>query len=344
MLGAHTAEQIRKLIERKGLQKLEDGPVGGTPLTFGDEIIGHAVDVPLPSPLGGWNLSRIADVSLAQTAYQLAIEQRIWLPTMPEHDAIRTPISVVSAIGRIGPLHLDIEYDAASPGGIRGPFKIVQVKSGAVPTYPVLWKHTANRERTISFEAEAEGIPHIGTTAAEKAVVAVKVPKVWKTASHLHFNRDFRFNSQSTAMQFTPRKTIGGRAWLSISLSSEDHEKVIALWGNTSLGLLLHWWHANKQQAGRGNVGKAALQMLPVLDVNKLSKRQVAAGVKLFDEVSDQQLLPVHEVDQDLVRKELDEKFAVNVLGLPLNVVTSGGPLELLRMKLSREPSIRGNK
>lgn len=36
-------------------------------------------------------------------------------------------------------------------------------------------------------------------------------------------------------------------------------EAAVALWGNTTLGLLLHWWQANKQQAGRGNIGKTAL-------------------------------------------------------------------------------------
>ena len=43
-------------------------------------------------------------------------------------------------------------------------------------------------------------------------------------------------------------------------------------------------------------------------------------------------------------REKLDEAFARNVLRLPEPILTSGGPLELLRMKLSKEPSIRGSK
>jgi hypothetical protein len=65
---------------------------------------------------------------------------------------------------------------------------------------------------------------------------------------------------------------------------------------------------------------------------------------KLFDEMSGKNLLPVHEIDHDIVRRELDGKFAKNVLGLAETIITPGGPLELLRMKLSREPSIRGHK
>ena len=48
MLGASAARQMRQLIEGSKLKKLEDGPVGGTPLRFGDDTIGQALDAPLP--------------------------------------------------------------------------------------------------------------------------------------------------------------------------------------------------------------------------------------------------------------------------------------------------------
>ena len=143
-------------------------------------------------------------------------------------------------------------------------------------------------------------------------------------------------------MQFTPDKTIGGRAWLSIGLPSVEQEKALVLWANTSLGLLLRWWHSNKQQSGRGNIGKSALENLPILDVTALTPKRLTKAVALFEAMSGQPLLPLHEIDRDPVRKELDERFAREVLGLPTSVVTSGGPLELLRMKLAREPSIEG--
>jgi hypothetical protein len=145
-------------------------------------------------------------------------------------------------------------------------------------------------------------------------------------------------------MQLTHRRTIGGRAWLSIRLKSVQQEKALVLWANTSLGLLLHWWHANKQQRGRGNIGKDALQTLPVLDVSKLTTKQLASAVSLFDAMSGKALLPFHEIHCDPVRSELDEKFCRDVLGLPSSLYKAGGPLELLRMKLANEPSIRGSK
>ena len=342
LLGVIAAEQIRRLIESKNLRRLEDGPVNGTFLHFGDEVIGQALDAPLPVS-GGWNLSRIADLSLAQTAYQLINKKSIWLPTMNKSEIVDIPLTTVAKIGEIGPYHADINGNT-STGGIRGPFDIFPIKPNSVPTYPVLWSHDAESERTLSFEADSEGFPRHGSRSGEQAIVDLKVASIWNTASHCHFNRDFRFNSQSTGMQFTSRKTIGGHAWLSIRLSSVDQEKALVLWANTSLGLLLHWWHANKQQSGRGRIGKSMLHTLPILDVTDLEPRLLAEAVKLFDAMSEQPLLPLHELDRDPIRRELDEAFARNVLRLSEPILASGGPLELLRMKLSQEPSIRGSK
>jgi hypothetical protein len=194
------------------------------------------------------------------------------------------------------------------------------------------------------FDAESEAQPRHATNAKEKVLIDHKVAAIWATASHCHFNQNFRFNSQSTAMQFTRRRTIGGRAWISIRLATAEQEKALVAWGNTTFGLLLHWYHANKQQSGRGNIGRTGLADLPVLDVTAITKTQLKAAAKIFDDLMDNDLLPFHKLDKDPVRQKLDERFALEVLGLPASVVQPGGPLELTRMKLAQEPSIRGGK
>lgn len=345
LLGASIARQARRLIKAKKLRRLEDGPVGGTPLSFGDEIVGQAIDAPLPAS-GGWNLTRISDVSLAQSAHQVA-NGNIWLPSMSKTDAVAIPVASVSAIGEIGPYHADINGDNVKANGttsIRGPFDILDVPPGTTPTYPVLWAHDAEREATLSFEGDKQGQKKTTADQDELEAVDLKAAAVWASASHCHFNQNFQFNSQPTAMQFTPRKTIGGRAWTSILLPTEEQEKALVLWGNTSLGLLVHWWIANKQQSGRGNITPNVLASLPVWNVTSLTPNQLKKAVKVFDEMCHKKLLPLHEIDKDPTRKELDERFAREVLGLPESIRQPGGPLELLRMKLAQEPSIRGNK
>jgi hypothetical protein len=342
LLGAAAANQIRDLISMKSLRRLEDGPVGGTPLHFGDEIIGQAIDAPI-SKVGAWNPSRIRDLSLAQAAYQLVARSCIWLPTMQESEAVSLPIATVTAIGQIGPYHADINGGTAG-GGLRGPFIISDIQNQSAPTYPVLWKHDATRETTLMFSADAEAQPRRPKNPTEKLLINKKVAAIWATASYCHFNQNFQFNSQPTAMQFTKDRTIGGRAWISIKLSSMDHEKALVAWGNTTFGLLIHWYHANKQQSGRGNIGRTALQDLSVLDVAALRPKQLKSAIDIFDDLMEKSLRPFNELDRDPVRHELDQRFAREVLGVSDEITQSDGALDLLRRKLAQEPSIRGSK
>jgi hypothetical protein len=196
----------------------------------------------------------------------------------------------------------------------------------------------------MQFEADSEGIIRQGANPAEEAMVRKRVARVWATASHCHFNADFGFSSESTGMQFTERKSIGGRAWPSIALGSIEQEKALVLWSNSSLGLLLRWWHSNKQQPGRGSIGVSALTSLPVLDVTKLSGEALARMVAIFDDMKQKELKPVNEVAQDAVRAEIDTRLAKEVLGFPAELVAPDGPLALLRQKLALEPSITGSK
>jgi hypothetical protein len=336
-----TARQIQHIKGQQLLRKIEDGPVGGTSLSFGDEKIGEAIDAPLPSS-GVWNLNRISDLSLAQTAYELTRNNLCWLPRMPRKDACELKIRALKDIkAQIGPYHSDI-YGSDAKGGVRGPFDLRPVQPDEAPTYPALDNHEADRERTICFGADSSCQPKAGADPEIQETIDRKVEQVWASASNCHFNENFRFNSQSTAMQYTPERSLGGRAWKSLKLASQNHEKALVLWANTSLGLLLHWWHANKQQSGRGNIGIVALKSLPIFDVDSLSKAQLQQSAEVFKKFKDKSLLRFSEIDQDNVRKQLDVSFLGDVLGLDASILEDGGPLDTLRQKLAREPSVTG--
>jgi hypothetical protein len=337
--GTNTATNILSVIGRNRFRSLEGGPIGGTPIVLGKEVVGHCVDAPLPQ---GWQLARVRDFELAQAAFQL-IDGIIWLPGMEKAASRIFHMSTIGEVGKIGPYHADINGRTAS-GGIRGPFDVIDRKTGTVPTYPVLWKHVADRERTIAFRAESECVPYLGRNREEREAIQKKIKAIAATMSHCHFNRDFRFNSQSTSMQYTDKRSIGGRAWLSISLQTARHEKALALWANTTLGLLLYWWFATKQHAGRGGIAKLALENFVILDVLRLPDAQLTQVEEIFDEFRDSELRPIHELHIDENRRRLDEAFMNRVLkaGVGLHVV--GGPLDLLRRKLAHEPSVIGHK
>jgi len=156
-------------------------------------------------------------------------------------------------------------------------------------------------------------------------VIQERAAKIWSTASHVHFNYDFRFNSQSTAACYTADKTIGGRAWPSIIFNEPAHEKVFALWANCTLGLASYWWHANKTQSGRGTITLTSIPGLPVYDFRQLSPQQLDAAEGVFDAFKKQTLRPVNELTKDSVRDALDQSLLAKIFNVPSSLLQAGG-------------------
>ena len=81
-----------------------------------------------------------------------------------------------------------------------------------------------------------------------------------------------------------------------------------------------------------------------MLDVTRLTPDQLEAASDLISDFGSTPLLPLNEIDRDTARRELDTRFVRDVLRLDERLTEHEGPLHLLRLKLSREPSIRGKK
>ncbi len=159
-----------------------------------------------------------------------------------------------------------------------------------------------------------------------------------------HYNRDLQFNAQSIIVAMTERRCIGGRAWPSVIFENPEHEFAFALWSNSTLGLLLHWWISNKTQAGRGTTTVTGIPLIPTLDVRELSVEQHAKAREVFERLRGARFLPFDQIDEDPSREALDRALLVEVLGLPESLCASDGPLALLRHKLAAEPQIHGGK
>ena len=63
-------------------RNLEDGPYGGMPVVAGSRPAGVVLEAPSYTNGDAWAEVRLADYSLAQTAYGLA-HSRLWLPGLP---------------------------------------------------------------------------------------------------------------------------------------------------------------------------------------------------------------------------------------------------------------------
>ena len=335
------ASAIRRAIDDGEVRRLEAGPVGGTPILLGDEHCGFLLDCPVEGD-GAWPLVGIADMSLAQVAYRLQ-RGRLLLPQQVDGPPMHTPIAQIGGFSPHPAVHHRDITETSQAGYARGPFERLQPPLNLVPTYPMLWAHDAKQERRLVVEPDSEG----QIKAVEPALqpdVNEKAARVWATATRAHYSTDLRFNSQSLIVAMTERPCIGGRAWPSVILENSDHEYAFALWCNSTLGLLLHWWTANKTQSGRGTTTVTGIPRIPALDVRALSEAQHRAARDAFEALRTRQFLPFDQIDEDEARAELDRALLVDVLGLPASLCEPDGPLALLRRKLAAEPQIHGGK
>ena len=260
------------------------------------------------------------------------------LPRTPV--AVRLPMVTLGTVAERGLVHRDINggfTNRNGTGSARGPFVVRSIRAGEVPTYPMLWAHSADRERRFVVLPDSCGDPRPNdeSRAVERWNLA---------ASRLHTNLDFQLNSQSLAMCLTPEKCLGGRAWPNIVPGDERHEIPLLLWGNSTLGLILFWWKGTRQQMGRSSMTITAIPELPVFDPRTLTYGQVDHCHAVFEDFRDKSLLPANEAYRDDTRKALDRALLFGITSvLQLDPGLEEG-LDLLRKQWCAEPSVHGGK
>ena len=305
------------------IRKIEDGPFGGVSVYCGATLEGEQLEVPIAADGNGWSAARISDMSLAQTAYSLSIGE-LWLPAAS--GSIELPTARLNQIGKRG-------YDSQAfiNPAQNGPFSRAPANPSA--TYPSLWNHKAQNERMMVCQADSSLTVKIGLEA--------EAANLWATASRAHISRGFRFNSQSLAVAFTERESIGGRAWPNVTFDDERFDFVFTVWGNSTLGLLLYWWNSNLQQGGRGDMTVRTMENLPVLDFRTLSGEQLATAKAIFDEFRALDLKPAYLADADPNRALLDKRVVCDLLGFGEDIYQA---VRLLAAKWCAEPSVHGGK
>lgn len=168
-----------------------------------------------------------------------------------------------------------------------------------------------------------------------------KAADIWATASRAHLNLDFRFNSQPLAIAFTEQPTIGGTAWPNVAFADKRFDFALAVWGNSTLGLLLFWWHSNRQMAGRGRTTIRASESLPVLDLRCLTDEQLLVAEDTFEEFREKGLMPAYLADEDPHRDLLDQRVICELLGFGKEIYQA---VRRLAVKWCAEPSVHGGK
>ena len=134
---------------------------------------------------------------------------------------------------------------------------------------------------------------------------------------------------------------MGGRAWPNVHFKIPLHDFAFAIWGNSTLGLVLYWWHSNRQVAGRGDTTIRSAESLPVLDFRALTDKQLRTAEDIFNEMRDKELKPAYLADTDANRALLDRRVVCDLLGFDEETYSA---VRRLTAKWCAEPSVHGSK
>ena len=303
-----------------------DGPpVGGGPLIVGGEQWGEIVDAPVgESP---WKAARLKHAIVGQIASALE-RGELWREDSTTL-AGRIPIVVLSKVCDVGPSDRQIVGSLGKFDGYHG-FNEQAQFSG-------LW----------SLDSEI----HQGITSIPNAWLIPKPEAdyegIWAQSGTLHVTRNVRYNAQRIMATRTVTRTIGINTWLTLIAREEDpllrsrQEVALALWCNSTLGMLAHTYYSARAQDGRGNGSKGMVNRLPVLDVRNLAAWQLHEAQNIWRDFELRKFEPFHRCAVDPARIELDERLVRAMLGLGEDAVAS---VARLRQMLAIDPSIHGSK
>lgn len=294
--------------------RLEDG-VGHTSVVVGKDsvtgegnVVGRAVDCPVED--GRWWVGRVSDVYLLHVVYAMA------------HGGVGgAPMTTLGDVGQMGKIDRDLTgTDLRSDGRPRGPFNKVPAGRSDGDMYPCLWKNRVGEQMSMLVPPDCALEPKHDSVDRAK--------ETWGTASRLHMNREVDYRSQRLVAAFTAAPVLGGRAWPNVMVA-EKYEKALAVWCNSTLGILMYFITSTPQQRGRGIMTKTTFGEFPVPDFRMIDDGLINDMDRLFDEYKAREMLPVNRMNSDDVRVGLDTRMA-EILGIKWN-------LSEIRTKLVRE-------
>ena len=241
----------------------------------------------------------------------------------------RVPVAVMGDVCNVGPQHRRIRGSLGVFDGYHGWNGDAQ--------FPAIWSLDSSVHQGMLAEPNAWLIPKPG----------IDHMPIWSQSGTLHITVDVRYNAQPIMAVRTDVRTLGVRAWHTLSVHEDDPlirsrlEIALALWCNSTLGMLLHADHSNSAQEGRGQGNKGMLESLTTLDIQQLKAWQLEEALAMWQDFKDRKFQPFYQCAVDPVRTQLDERIVRDLLGLGEDAVAS---VARLRTLLAGDPSIHGSK
>ena len=278
--------------------------------------VGEVVSIPESKLVGRkWAGVQFARADVTRSALRLLDDGDVWVPGESESASI--PLCRLDELGQIGPDRRDL-WDGFE-------------RTSTVTAYPMVENHDTEQRRSLLTEPDKYLAPLVQPRPRRKLK---RVDQLWPKAGRLLFAERLWLETTRVAAMWSETRVLSN-VWWPIRTDDVSIEKSLAVWINSSLGLLTILAQRTSTRGGWVAMKKADLEELPVLDPRRLSSTQLQRLSDLFDALSEEEFERLPGMAHCPTRRRLDDGIS-EILGLP--------DLATLRDLLASEPVVSNTR
>ena len=312
--GVIDAQKIAQAVETIAPARIDAD--GASLLSVDDRHMGEVLLMPSDQILGErWLGVQFARADVTRIASRLLRDGSVRMPGAREVGSI--PLTTLTELGQIGPDVRDV-WDGFE-------------RTQSVTAYEMIDGHDTDKRTRLLAEPDNYLSP-LTTPRPRRKLKPLDL--LWPKAGKLLIGERLRLNTCRTIAICTERQVLSNVFW-PVNVGDTGRERPLVLWLNSSLGLLSLLATRNTTEGPWVKLKKADLAEMPILDVRQLTQDQLDALHALFNEMAEDEFLPLPQMADDPARAKLDDGLS-EILGLP--------DLEPLRRLLASEPVVSNRR
>ena len=289
----------------------------GTALVEVDgQHIGEVVSIPELKLSGRkWSGVQFSRADLIRSAFRLLDDGEVWIPG--EQRTADVSLCRLDKIGEVGP-----DQRRLVDGFER---------TSSVTAYPMVEGHETEQRKSIRCSPDIWLSPLSTPKGGQKPGYG---ESLWQMSGRLLIAERLRLNTARVAAMCVDTPVLSN-VWWPIKTDNHNQDKSIAVWLNSSVGLLTLLATRNTTMGAWVKLKKADLKKMPILDVSAIKQSQLQGLADLFDSMSEEEFERLPGMVDCAARKRLDDGIS-EVLGLP--------DLSGLRRLLASEPVVSNQR
>ncbi len=292
--------------------RIED--TGTALLEVDGEHVGEVFSIP-ESKLNGrqWVGVQFARADVVRSALRLLEDGEVWVPG--EATVGSVPMCRLDEVGEIGPDRRRL-VDGFE-------------RTSSLTAYPMVAGHDTQERKSMACQADLYLSPLAQPKGGQRPGYG---QHLWQQSSRFLISERLWLETTRVVAMRSAEKVLSN-VWWPISFEDGSTEKALAVWLNSSMGILAMLAQRTSTRGGWVGLKKADLRFLPILDPRQLSLSQLQALSDLFDDLADAEFERLPGMADCPARSALDDGLS-EILGLP--------DLRGLRLLLASEPVVCG--